>query len=105
MEESDRKSAIVIRRKPRRPGESCPTGQRRSGLRPLWLNGEALRIAEQCAEDAGMPVTGFVENMLFEVCGFQPPVKKSARRPKKGDAPGSGRVVPISEARRRRGMS
>jgi len=71
-------------------------------LRPLWLNGEAVRIAEQCAVDAGMSVARFVESMLFEVCG---PAERSAGRVKKRAVPATGRVIPISEARRRRRMN
>jgi hypothetical protein len=67
-------------------------------LRPLWLNGEAVHIAEQSAKAAGMPVAWFVESMLFELCGASTPVEQSAVEP-----PVPGRVIPIGEARGRRG--
>ena len=103
MEHSDPKSpSPVTRRKPRRPRESRPTAQPRRGLRPLWLNGEAVRMAEQCAQDAGVPVARFVESMLFEVCGQ---AERPASLVKKRAMPAAGRVIPISEARRRRRMS
>jgi hypothetical protein len=106
MEHSDRKSASpVIRRKPRLPRDSRASGQLRRGLRPLWLNEEAVRIAEQRAEDAGMPVAQFVESMLFEVCGHPKQAERSASRVKRLAVPAGRRVIQIGEARRRRRMS
>jgi hypothetical protein len=74
-------------------------------LRPLWLNGEAVQLAEHCAEAAAMPAARFVESMLFELCGASTQVKKSARGVKKREVHAPGRVISICKARRWGGVN
>ena len=47
-------------------------------MRPLWLDSEAVEVAEQCAEAVGVPVARFVERVLFELCGVPQPRKRAA---------------------------
>jgi len=72
-------------------------------LQPLWLNAEAIQLAERGAEAAGMPVAGFVESMLFEVCGARGGKPAGGRRKRERRPP--GHVIQIGDARRRRGVA
>ena len=77
----------VAPRPSRRGHGSYPIDKVRRAVRPLWLDKEAVQAAEPYADSAGVSVTRYIESMLFEICGASPPVRKSARRVRRPEAP------------------
>ena len=91
----------VSRAAPRkaRRGGSDPPGKHR-GIRPLWLNSEAVDVAEHCAETVGVSVARFVESMLFDVCGAPQRPKKSADGTSRREARAPAQIIRIDRGRR-----
>jgi len=88
-------------RKPRRRRGSPPPGQAGRGVRLLWLNSEAVDVAEHCADASGMRVERFVERVLFDICGAPPRPKRSADRSSGRAARAPAAVIRIDRQRRR----